>query len=340
MSVQRPPAANASLAASPAAPPRPNSTGAEWRIADLAWSVLATLAYADVFDFPMRTAEIRHYLIGRGADQSQIETVLESDRNLRQRIERHDGVAFLAGREGLPELRLEREQIARRLWPAARRHGAILASLPFVRMVAVTGALALENTEASGDIDFLLVTAPGRLWLARAMVVLWVRRAALEGTALCPNYLLSQEALLLPDQDLFAAHELAQMVPLSGPALYWEMRRLNHSWVSPHLPNAAGLPPVRHAGLLSDGGPRRTVGLVGERLLRLRAVDRLELWERSRKIRRFAGEMATSPRPEGAPGRTEERFGPDWCKGHFDHHASRTLATFSQRLEALAEGWQ
>jgi hypothetical protein len=50
--------------------------------------------------------------------------------------------------------------------------------------------------------------------------------------------------------------------------------------------------------------------------------------------------MATSPRPEGAPGRTEERFGPDWCKGHFDHHAARTLAAFSQRLEALAEGWQ
>jgi hypothetical protein len=339
MSVQRPSVANADLDASPAAPPAPDLTGIDWRIADLAWSVLATLAYADVFDFPMRTAEIRHYLIGRVADQSQIEGTLESDRRLRQRVERRDGVAFLAGRDGLPEKRLEREQIARRLWPAARRHGAILASLPFVRMVAVTGALALENTEASGDIDYLVVTVPGRLWLARAMVVLWVRRAALEGISLCPNYLISQEALLLPDQDLFAAHELAQMVPLSGPALYWQMRRLNHSWVSPHLPNAAALPPIRHAGFLSDDGPRRTAS-VGERLLRLRVLDPLERWERSRKIRRFAREMEASRRPEDAAGRTEERFGPDWCKGHFDHHAARTLAAFSQRLETLAEGWR
>lgn len=339
MAGRRPPEAQPSVDSHPSPGVPADRKPLDWRIPDLGWSILATLAYADVFDFPMRMAEIHHYLIGRAADPDQIDRVLDTDRRLKPRIERRDGVAFLAGRDGLQEKRREREEIARRLWPAARRYAAIIASLPFVRMVALTGALALENTDASGDIDYLVVTAPGRLWLTRAMVVLWVRRAALEGVSLCPNYLLSEDALHLPDQDLFAAHELVQMVPLAGLAHYWRMRQLNHGWVSSHLPNAGGLPPGGRSGLPGHDGRRRLMGPLGEKLLKLRLVDPLERWEMSRKIRRFAREIEVSRGVGPSGGRTEERFGHDWCKGHFDHHAMHTLAAYSRRLENLADGW-
>ncbi len=312
----------------------------EWKIADLAWSILATLAYADLFDFPMRTQEIHHYLIGRRADFDDIDRTLRTDPRLSARIEHREGMAHLAGRRELRERRLEREAIARRLRPAADRFAAQIASLPFVRMVALTGALALENTEATGDIDFLLVTAQGRLWITRAMVVLLVRRAALEGVSLCPNYLLSETALYLPDQDLYSAHELVQMVPLSGQTHYWHMRRLNHSWVRSFLPNAAGLPPARGVESLRQDGRRRALTRVEEKLLRLPLVNRLENWERSRKIRRFTRGIDRRGEEQAVLARSEERFGPDWCKGHFDHHAARTLAAFSQRLEGLAQGWR
>ena len=340
MAIRRSPDPRASAHDQTSSRPALHTGPEEWKIADLAWSILATLAYADVFDFPMRTPEIHHYLIGRRADFDEIDQTLETDPRLRTRIERHEGVTHLAGRQGLREKRREREEIARRLRPAAARYAGLIASVPFVRMVALTGALALDNTEAFGDIDFLLVTAQGRLWLTRAMVVLLVRRAALEGVSLCPNYLLSETALYLPDQDLFSAHELVQMVPLSGHTHYWHMRRLNHSWVSSFLPNAGGMPPARSVAFLSADGGRGLLPRMGERLLRLPLANRLEHWERSRKVRRFAREMGLGTEDGRPLGRSEERFGPDWCKGHFDHHGARTLAAFSQRLEMLAEGWR
>ncbi|OGO14017.1 MAG: hypothetical protein A2Z66_12980 [Chloroflexi bacterium RBG_13_66_10] len=81
------------------------------------------------------------------------------------------------------------------------------------------------------------------------------------------------------------------------------------------------------------------MGPLGEKLLKLRLVDPLERWEMSRKIRRFAREIEVSRGVGPSGGRTEERFGPDWCKGHFDHHAMHTLAAYSRRLENLADGW-
>jgi hypothetical protein len=320
--------------------PAPRRAPLDWKIADLAWSILATLAYADVFDFPMREREVHHYLIGRRADFGEIMHVLDTDPRLRARVGRRDGMINLAGREGLQERRREREEIARQLRPAADRYAARIAALPFVRMVALTGALALDNTEASGDVDFLVVTAHGRLWLTRAMVVLVVRRAALEGASLCPNYLLSETALYLSDQDLYSAHELVQMVPLSGRALYWHMRRLNHSWVSSYLPNAEGLPPARGVESLPAEPRRGLATRLGEMALRLPGAGHLEDWERTRKIRRWVCGVGRPTEHGTSLSGTEERFGPDWCKGHFDHHASRTLRAFSQRLELLAEGWR
>jgi hypothetical protein len=165
------------------------------------------------------------------------------------------------------------------------------------------------------------------------MVVLEVRRAALRGVILCPNFLISEEALHLQDQNLFSAHELAQMIPLSGHDAYWRMRRLNHAWASAYLPNASGLPPHPASALRANGGPRLSRA---ERMLRSPVFDPLERWEASRKIRRFHREA----KARGSSAYAEERFGSEWCKGHFDHHAGRTMAAFLRRLEELEEGWR
>src|SRR5205085_8843103 len=117
----------------------------------------------------------------------------------------------------------ERASVATDYWHRAIHYGHIMGGLPFVRMVAVTGALAMDNI-ADGDVDYLVVTEPGRLWLCRALIVGLVRVAALRGTELCPNYFLSERALVLHERNLFIAHEVAQMVPVAGLETYQRMR--------------------------------------------------------------------------------------------------------------------
>jgi hypothetical protein len=189
-------------------------------------------------------------------------------------------------------------------------------------MVAVTGALAVDNVELGADIDYLIVTVPGRLWLSRLMVIALVRLAALQGSIICPNYFLSEHALVLRERNLFTARELAQMVPIAGLTTYEEMRWLN-MWAISYLPNAGGPPPRQPTEHPEQAHPIRKMA---ERMLRAPLLDQLERWEMSRKMSKFSRHSTRH---------VEADFSPDWCKGHFDGHGERILDAYKQRLQAL-----
>jgi hypothetical protein len=279
-------------------------------------AVLATVAYADMFDFPLRRPEIQRDLIGVAAPASRTLAMMET--LLREGDLAADGPYLaLPGRRGLADLRRGREARATRLWPVAQRFGHLIGRLPFVRLVAVTGSLAAGNPDDGADIDYLIVTAPGRLWSVRAAAVALVRLARRGGVDLCPNYLLSTDALALDHHDLFTAHELLQARPLLGAATY---RRFldGNVWAARRLPNryrqCATLPLERIDGVRQSAW--------GERLLAGGLGARLERWEAGRKQRRLAGLGAG-------------RFTADLCEGHFGQSRRRTLGAFEQHCRRL-----
>jgi hypothetical protein len=283
-------------------------------------AIVQTVAYADIFDYPLTSDEVHRYLVGVSASRSTVRTALSSGRLSPEVLSRNGRYFSLAGRESVIETRRARAQTAADYWRRAVRYGHTMGSLPFVRMVAVTGALAMDNV-ADGDIDYLVVTEPGRLWLCRALVVGLVRTAAFRGVTLCPNYFLSEQALVLSERNLFTAHEVAQMVPLSGMETYQRLRALNR-WTDSYLPNAGG-PPRRLAPV--EPRPRRTRRIV-ERALRSRLGSPIEHWEMARKMRKLG---------QRSNGHAEAAFGPDWCKGHFGDHGQLTLSRYEERVRAL-----
>jgi hypothetical protein len=289
-------------------------------------AILRTLLYADVFDYPLTLAEIHHYLIAspaaaRPLAPEAIEAALRSSPWLTTRVTRVNGYVALRDREAIGALRDERRRHSARLWPHARRWAYRLGCLPFVRMVAVTGALAVDNSPPDDDIDFLLVTTPGRVWLARALAVALVRAARLRGVGLCPNYVLAETALAQTQRNLYAAHDLQQMVPVVGRAVYDAMQAAN-IWSRDFLPHALG--PLRQEPEQAPRGWGARLQRWGERLLGGRLGDWLERWERARKLRKFA--------PAAHQANTAAELDGDHVKGHFKDNGRPILHKFEERL--------
>jgi hypothetical protein len=283
-------------------------------------AVARTVAYADLFDYPLDRTEIHRYLIGETASPEDVNAVLEQDRALSEYVDRTGDLFHLRGRASTVETRRAREAASAELWQYARAYGAHVARLPLVRFVGVTGALAMSNAERRADIDLFVLTHPGRVWLCRLLVLGVVRVAALRGHRLCPNFLLSTAALSLRERNLFTAHEIAQMVPLRATQWYARFMDAN-KWALDFLPNTTTV----HHTPCADGALTR----LATWLLSTPPFAPLERWEMRRKIRRLTRRAA---REGGSLAFSEVE-----CRGHFAAHDVRVLASYAERA-AVIEG--
>lgn len=284
---------------------------------DLETAVWRTLAYVDGFDYPLTATEIHRYLEGKTVSFADLQAFLQS-----AHFPMTSGFYSLPQRASIVDTRRKREQRATQLWPYAQRYAHMMAKLPFVRMIAVTGSLAMNNVTTDADIDYLIVTENGRLWLTRAMIIGIVHLAARQGIILCPNYLLSLNNLYFNEQNLYTAHELSQMIPLFGIDIYWQMRHLNQ-WTLTYLPNATSLP--------STSAPHRPCS--PSRLqswcefpLRTALGSQLEMWEMQRKIRKLK---------TAVPRNSDAKFTKNQCKGHFDTHQQRAIRTYQLKTKTI-----
>jgi hypothetical protein len=297
---------------------------AENRLSQIEEAILKTVAYADVFNYPLKTDEIHRYLIEHPAELGEVGQALEAGRLTPHYLERIGDYYLLSGREQVVATRIRRAGFARGLWTHAKLYGRLIAQLPYVRFVAVTGSLVMDNVERRPDIDYLVVAEPGRVWLCRAGIIALVRWASLRKITLCPNYILSTSALALTQKNLYTAHELTQMIPLAGLDIYQKLRESN-LWTDDYLPNARGQP---SSVVIRDHQSRSWHRRTAEWLLGSKPGDWLENWEMQRKIAKLQRQH---------PDQRESDFCPQWCKGHFENHGQKAIAAYKNRLSRLAE---
>ena len=285
----------------------------------LSQAVLHTVTYSDIFDYPLTAREIQRYLTGVEASLEEVAHALEEGP-----VTRTGSYFTLPGREEIISIRAQREARSRKLLPRALWYGRVLGVLPYIRMVALTGSLAMSNMEEGKDIDYMIVTTPNHLWTCRAFALLVARFARFEGIRLCPNYLITENALALTDQSLYAAHEMTQMIPLSGKEIYTRMRLMN-AWTDDYLPNAQGLPEDFTVANRRSGFQHFL-----EFISNLFPVRLFERWEMNRKIEKLSREQFSS---------SESRFSEDVCKGHADRHGEKTDHELRIRLQNLAPAY-
>lgn len=294
-------------------PPNPNRLGQ---------AILQTIAYADIFNSPMSRADLHRYLIEHKASPEDVDAMLQSELLPTGVVENTYGWLHLPERATLAERAEANRSRTHAMLQQAYRYAGWIAALPFVRMVALTGSLANHNVTASQtDIDFLIVTQPGFLWLVRAMILGLTRLTAPIGGRICPNFLLTTDKLALDDRGLYPAQELVRMQPLAGMSVYEQMRTAN-AWALNYLPNASG-PPVTS---LTPITTRHPVQWLGEIALNSPIGRHVERWEMRRKIPMLISQPSSE---------SETIFGPDICKGHFEGHAARITTAWTERLKSL-----
>lgn len=282
-------------------------------------AILRTLIYADVFQYAMSPDEIHRYLIHSSlADVHSVRERLSKSAVLQQLLHYSEGYVTLAENKHYITLRLSRLAHSEKLWSQALRYGRWLSSIPFVRMVSLTGSIAVKNSyDDQDDIDYLLITEPGRVWLARALAIIVVRIARLRGINLCPNYITSSNRLQQSRHDLYIAHEITQMIPLFGYELYQSLYVVNE-WATGFLPNASPQAPK-----YIQQTPARAKWIV-ERLLGTRIGDWIEEWEFRRKARRFKTYVEQP--------NSDARITTEEVKGHFEDHGHPILKAYTERL--------
>lgn len=209
-------------------------------------AILKTLAYADIFDYPLKAYEIHKWLIGTKATFQQVEkALLRLDK--KSKVKSKKDYFFLNGKDKLVRKRHKREKESKRFLWRAKFSAWFLHFIPTIKLVGISGGLSLNNAESSDDIDLFLVTAKGRIWLSRFLIIfildiMGVRRKAKmkanqAGGKICPNILLEENKLEQINKDLFVAHEVLQMKVLwQRDGIYKKYLEVN-SWAFDFLPN-------------------------------------------------------------------------------------------------------
>jgi hypothetical protein len=280
-------------------------------------AVLRAVVYASLFDYPLTLEQLESSL-GVRARAATIEAWWRSSDLLQATVEYRDGLFFPAGRSDLIATRARREVLSRELLDRDRRVLATVASMPFVRMVALSGSLAHLNAEGNADVDLFVITAPNRVWsitvtlLVIARLLGWRKR-------LCLNYVISERAMTIEPRDLFSANQIIHLRPITGAVVFERFVKAN-GFVREFYPNFE----LKTA----DSRPQAPSPRPIERFLSLAVAPLAERVSRALygwHLRRKAAQWQS---------RDQVRLEPECLKLHTSSHRASTLKKFDAAMAA------
>lgn len=221
--------------------------------------IIETIAYYNEFEYPLTPFEIWKYLISRGeftieskvsnkktmGNRVELLEIIDSlgKKDLQSYIEEFRGFYFLKGQKNLVAQRLKRNKISVAKIKNLRKKINFLKMVPFVRMIGVTGTLAMKNADRESDWDLLIIFRMGRIWIGRTLFtllahLLGVRRHGNKiKDRICLNYFITDESLEIRSKDLFSASEYQFMISIFDTGNFWRKFQLKNRWIQNYKPN-------------------------------------------------------------------------------------------------------
>jgi release factor glutamine methyltransferase len=210
------------------------------KIAEIRNSIVKTIKYADLYDYPLKPGEIYSDLQCDGVSEEEFQSALSELNGVNGPIGRDGDFCFVRGRESLVGVRKIRQRQSSEL--VEKYHGNLMyiARLPFVRTVILTGSIAFDNAVENDDLDLMLITSPNRAWIVDLYNLCIVRilheKILKRSRGICINYVVDQAKLTVPERDFFTAHQLTHMKPVYDEGVL-ESYIESNSWIRGYFPN-------------------------------------------------------------------------------------------------------
>jgi len=219
-------------------------------------SILATIGYYNVLNYPLTGFEVFRYLISplhiiaqsEIGQKSEIEPIskisfldiLVALKNpvLSNFIEEYNGFYFLKNRKEIVKTRIERQKISDQKWKKAIKIIKQLQIIPYLKMIAVSGSLALDNAKEQSDIDLLIVAKHKRIWTVRFLIIFFLqifgkrRHGKKTRNRACLNHYITDNSLEIKFPSLYNAQTYAHMVVIleTEPGIFEKFYRAN-KWI-------------------------------------------------------------------------------------------------------------
>jgi predicted nucleotidyltransferase len=198
---------------------------------------IASVIYHNLFDYPLNMRDLVKWRAGKRAYFSP------------QEVGKSEGFYYIGSR-ALIYKRLMREKVFKGKMLIAKRAVRFIKLVPSVKLVGITGALAMKNAAIDSDIDLIIITSKNTLWTTRGIILLLLKLVGVpvrrykvneEKDKLCLNMWLDETALgWKGERNVFTAHELAQIIPLfDSGGIYCKLKQENE-WVIDYWPSAWG----------------------------------------------------------------------------------------------------
>lgn len=215
-------------------------------------NILATLAYFDMFDYPLTYGEIFLFL-GERHCRHEFNDALNC--LVAGKMVYHLDKYYALKNDYLVILRRNKgNKKAAELIAKAREVGSFLIRFPYVRGIGISGSLSKNFADEKSDIDLFIITAKNRLWVARTLMHCFKKLTFLVNRQhhYCMNYYIDEQQLQIAEQNIYTAIETDTLIPLEGDVTFEKFYAAN-AWTRALLPNKtlrlASAKPLRNYGL-------------------------------------------------------------------------------------------
>lgn len=214
-------------------------------------AIVRTVAYFDIFDYPLTDFEIWRLLYKNNASLEEVGEVIKEE-ELKNIIAEEKGFYFLKGREEIIKKRMERYNYSDRKFKRSLKVIKFFKLVPWLKMIAVGNIMGAHNLRNEGDIDFFIITAQGRIWLARFFAIIIVKLMRLRPNLknskdkICLSFFISEENLDLKElmlinsekeDDTYFIYWFAGLVPIYDKNGIYDKFIKSNGWLLKYLPN-------------------------------------------------------------------------------------------------------